>query len=716
MAEYGKPNDRLKEITDRLEQGIQDLFNSKRYAAYLKTMSKFYSYSFNNTLLIALQRPDATLVAGYNAWQNNFKRHVKRGERGIKILAPCPVKRQVEMEKIDPVTRQAVKGPDGKPVTEKMEITTPAFKVVTVFDVSQTDGAPLPALGVDELTGDVAQYPDFFEALKRVSPMPIGFEKITGSAKGYCNYEERRIAIQEGMSEVQNVKTAIHEITHARLHDIHREKEKDIPVELRKDRNTREVEAESVAYTVCQHYGIDTSDYSFAYIAGWSSGRETREMKASLELIRSTAAGLITDIDDNFRELVQARAQTQEKMLATGDTFTIYQLKDGPETRDLRFEPLERLQAAGLAFDPANYREVYSAPLAGTDTLESIYQRFNLNLPEDFNGHSLSVSDVVVLCRAGEDTAHYVDSFGFSQVPGFLSPPPLPPELDPSLQPVVTVLWSEHERFQEGEKMPLYQADPLFRELDERQRREREQPGYQGLWYCKTKFQIEYMQRGEIGIYEGRQDLGDGDGGLIDHIRAHADHYRHDRQWQAYLASKDSEKLAATNATYEAVLTDFVPYLRLHCNLSQMEQASKEALRTLRQAADPAPYDLRRIAFHEAAQAYVSDCRHALNTATGTYQLPKAPRLENFSPSFQPPGNYLATAEKTVEQNYNMLDGRINNTPPLDSIEARMKRGEAVSLSEIAAAKKPSITEQLKPPPPTERKPRPEKIAEPERG
>ena len=309
MAEYGKSNDRLKEITDRLEQGIQDLFNSERYAAYLKTMSKFYNYSFNNTLLIALQRPNATLVAGYNTWQDNFKRNVRRGERGIKILAPCPIKRQVEMEKIDPVTQRPAIGPDGKPGTETMEVTIPAFKVATVFDVSQTEGEPLPALGIDELTGSVEQYPDFFEALKRGSPLPIDFEKIASGAKGYCNFAEQHIAIQEGMGEVQTVKTAIHEITHARLHDIHREKEKDIPPEQRKDRNTREVEAESVAYAVCQHYGIETSDYSFGYIAGWSNGRETKELKASLELIRSTAAGLITDIDDNFRELVQTRAQ-----------------------------------------------------------------------------------------------------------------------------------------------------------------------------------------------------------------------------------------------------------------------------------------------------------------------------------------------------------------------------------------------------------------------
>jgi hypothetical protein len=284
----------------------------------------------------------------------------------------------------------------------------------------------MPVLGIDELTGSVEQFTDFFEALKRISPLSISFEKITNGSKGYCNYDEHRIAIQEGMSEVQTVKTAIHEITHARLHDFHREKEKDIPTEQRKDRNTREVEAESVAYTVCQHYGIDTSEYSFGYIAGWSGGRETKELKASLELIRSTAAGMIEDIDGSFRELVQTRTleatSLNNHMENYRYTFAIYQLKSGIEMRSYHFEPLERLQAAGLEVDQANYRKIYTAPLAATDTLEDIYRLFNVNPPSDYTGHSLSVSDIVVLHRQGKDTAYYVDSFGFSQVSQFLTP------------------------------------------------------------------------------------------------------------------------------------------------------------------------------------------------------------------------------------------------------------------------------------------------------
>ena len=273
--------DRLKEITDRLEQGIKELFESERYKEYLRVMSKFYNYSFNNTMLIAMQKPDASLVAGFTAWKNNFQRNVIKGEKGIRILAPAPFKVKREMEKLDPQTQQPIIGKDGKPVTEEQEVTIPAFKVVSVFDVSQTEGKELPNIGVDELTGDVEQYKDFFAALERTSPVPIGFEKIESGAHGYYHLEEKRIAIDEGMSELQTLKTAIHEVSHAKLHDIDLNTPKD-EQQVRPDRRTREVEAESVAYTVCQHYGLDTSDYSFGYVAGWSSGKELTELKGSL--------------------------------------------------------------------------------------------------------------------------------------------------------------------------------------------------------------------------------------------------------------------------------------------------------------------------------------------------------------------------------------------------------------------------------------------------
>ena len=547
-----KPAEKLKEITDRLEQGIAELFDSERYREYLKVMSKFHNYSFNNTLLIAMQKPDASLVAGFSAWKNNFGRNVMKGQKGIKIIAPSPFKIRQEVEKIDPHTQKPIIGKDGKPVTEEKEIKIPAYKVVSVFDVSQTEGKELPDIAVDELTGDVDRYKDFFAALEKTSPVPIAFENIEGGSHGYYHLEDKRIAINEGMSELQTLKTTIHEIAHAKLHDIDLNAPKD-EQQPRVDRRTREVEAESVAYTVCQHYGLDTSDYSFGYVAGWSSGRELSELKSSLETIRSAAAEIINSIDENLVELQKAqdkeqtagqeqptreekaappeqpqpeapakadtagkekpeaaapgKSGAQEKadaapkeaftpetiyrvrrnpygdsrensyllqayvtqengrakmgdVLYTGtpekcrelmgqlksgeltegdikqlyakaqetaktaepdkDTFSIYQIKGGDETRDLRFEPYDRLQAAGNVVDRANYELVYSAPLAPGTSLEDIYTRFNIDHPKDFKGHSLSVSDVVVLHQDGQDAAHYVDSFGYKEVPEFL--------------------------------------------------------------------------------------------------------------------------------------------------------------------------------------------------------------------------------------------------------------------------------------------------------
>ena len=546
-----KPAEKLKEITDRLEQGIAELFDSERYKEYLKVMSKFHNYSFRNTVLIAMQKPDASLVAGFSAWKNNFERNVMKGQKGIKIIAPSPYKIKQEMQKIDPHTQKPIIGKDGKPVTEEKEVTIPAYKVVSVFDVSQTEGKELPDIAVDELTGDVDRYKDFFAALEKTSPVPIAIENIEGGSHGYYHLEDKRIAINEGMSELQTLKTAIHEIAHAKLHDIDLNAPKD--EQPRVDRRTREVEAESVAYTVCQHYGLDTSDYSFGYVAGWSSGRELSELKSSLETIRSAAAEIINSIDENLAELQKAqdkeqtagqeqptreekaapkeqpqpeapakadtagkekpeaaapgKSGAQEKagaapkeaftpetiykmrrnpygdspenshllqayvtqengrakmgdVLYTGtpekcrelmgqlksggltegdvkqlyakaqetaqtagqdkDTFSIYQIKGGDETRDFRFEPYDRLQAAGNVVDRANYELVYSAPLAPETSLEDIYTRFNIDHPKDFKGHSLSVSDVVVLHQDGQDAAHFVDSVGFREVPEFL--------------------------------------------------------------------------------------------------------------------------------------------------------------------------------------------------------------------------------------------------------------------------------------------------------
>ena len=316
--------EKLKEVTDRLEQGITELFESERYTDYLRVMSKFPQYSLRNTVLIAMQAPDASHIMGFEAWKDPaIGRHVKANEKGIRIIAPIKVKKQVE--KIDPDTKQPVLDKNGKPVTEETEIVIPKFKVVCVYDVAQTEGKELPTLA-DELTGDVEQYKDFFAALEKTSPFPIAFEALGDGIKGRCNYEEQRIAINEGMSELQNIKTAIHEIAHATLHDT------GIDDPERLDRRTREVQAESVAYTVCQHYGLDTSDYSFGYVAGWSSGRELAELKGSLETIHNAAAKLIETIDGHFAEIQKEQEHTAEQETPVFDKLPPQQKQELSDT------------------------------------------------------------------------------------------------------------------------------------------------------------------------------------------------------------------------------------------------------------------------------------------------------------------------------------------------------------------------------------------------
>lgn len=325
---YMSEKQKVKEITDKLEAGLKELFESEKYKSYLSTMSKFHNYSFNNTLLIAMQKPEATLVAGYQAWQKNFERHVNKGEKAIRILAPAPYKIKEERDKLDPVTGEMMFDENGMPQKEETEVTIPAFRAVSVFDVSQTDGKPIPELEVNELLSTVEGYEDFVQALMNISPVPIAFEDIPGDSKGYFSTAEKRIAVQENMSESQTLKTMVHEVAHSMLHDKEVNQSMDIPV---KDRNTKEVEAESVAFTVCQHFGIDTSDYSFGYIAGWSSGRNMKELKSSLDTIRKTASELITGIEGTMQELQLNREMEQEHgkesiLLVHNEDFSEYNL------------------------------------------------------------------------------------------------------------------------------------------------------------------------------------------------------------------------------------------------------------------------------------------------------------------------------------------------------------------------------------------------------
>ena len=548
----------MKEITERLEQGVKDIFTSEMYTTYLRTMAKFHNYSFNNTLLIAMQRPDATLVAGFNAWKNKFNRYVKKGEKGIQIIAPAPIKEVEEREKIDKDTGLAVLNENGEPEMERVEYVVPRFRVTTVFDVSQTDGEPIPSLEVNELTASVKDYALLTAAIEQVSPVPMRFDEIEGDAKGYYNDADKEICIQVGMGESQTIKTMIHEVAHAMLHNSDLMKQRG----EEKDRLTKETEAESIAFTVCSALGIDTSDYSFPYVASWASGKEMKELKDSMDTIRLTAADFLekleaavaersaermtamqyaeklianeeqekTIYDDEQRNLIvnfafklDDRAATEELVnglavaLAEDDKeevnrlmydaqekienlpdrmiglsemhdygyrkddmlplmkeaalewhragekiyplfsdgtagefaskeqiaqhdgifgirtdvwqsvllqgsekqFGIYQITERDPEHDYRFMGLDYVEKKGMTVARADYDLIYAAPLTDKDTLDGIFERFNIQRPADFTGHSLSVSDVVVINDGESVKAYYVDSIGFAKLPDF---------------------------------------------------------------------------------------------------------------------------------------------------------------------------------------------------------------------------------------------------------------------------------------------------------
>ena len=781
--------ERMKEITDRLETGIQELFESERYKAYLTTISKFHSYSFNNTLLIAMQ--GGQLVAGYNKWRDDFHRNVKKGEKAIKILAPAPFKAKKEVQKLDAQGRP-VMGKDGKPVTEVQEIQVPAFKIVSVFDVSQTEGEPLPSIGVEELTGSVERYGEFFKALEQTSPVPIGFEDIPSGSHGYYHLTEKRIAIQEGMSELQTLKTAIHEIAHSKLHAIDPEAPA-IEQADRPDSRTREVQAESVAYAVCQHYGLDTSDYSFGYVAGWSSGKDLKELKASLETIRATAHELITTIDGHLAQLQKERQAQQEQpqaapleqaaeqpdpdsvfsklppeqqqemtasvkamlqtlidadLKSTGEVsqgtkeaaqaqgFTIagdgtLEQAKAPQEAAYRLESGEYLyiQTSETGYDYTLYGPDYKEldggqldnpdlslaeagkeilaiherpagtiePLTGDgldDFLEATEQANAIPQPQAWNGidgllngkpfmpeaspadraaalielaeknaprlgseerqlivayaEAVGDNDKVIglinrLCEQGYELQKgQMDSFVKSEIESEIAVANAKRQIaqNPAAEPVVTILWSESPHLKDGQQMPLHEAEAVFKELDSARRHEREQPGYTGHWYDKTKFRIDFTMQGQPDSYEGRQDFGDGDGSLIQHIRGYHEYYAQDESWKNHVLHHEGpEAWEADKAQRDMLLHEFVPYMELHCNLATMEQ---EARRPLRSGETLTP---EQTAYFNAVLDYVKECRPLLNQ--GQYHLPEPPQLADFDQSLQ---DYKKQIEAELEQ------------------------------------------------------------------
>ena len=685
--------DRMKEITDRLETGIQELFESERYIAYLTSMAKFHSYSFNNTLLIAMQ--GGQLVAGYNKWRDDFHRNVKRGEKGIKILAPAPYKVKKEMPKLDE-QGQPVMDKDGKPLTEVQETQVPAFKIVSVFDVSQTEGEPLPSIGVDELAGNVEQYEDFFKALEQTSPVPMAFEDIPGGSHGYYHLTEKRIAIQENMSELQTLKTAIHEIAHAKLHAI----DPDAPVTKQADRpdsRTREVQAESVAYAVCQHYELDTSDYSFGYVAGWSSGKDLKELRASLETIRATAHELITTIDGHLAELQQQR-QAQQAVEQIVEQAAEQPAPDSvfsklpPEQQQEMPDSVKAMLQTLIDADVKSTGEVTQGTLDAIQTQgfvlsgDGTLQRAEAQPePQPWNGidgllnnkpimpeatpteranalidwaerngqrmgneerrliveyaEAVGNTDKVIelinrLCEHGYEMQHgHVDELVKSRIDREIAEAKAAqqPTLDPTAEPVVTILFTESPDLEMGQQMPLHEADALFARLDAEHRG--------GGYYDKTDFRIDFTFQGEPHSYSGRQDFGDRDGSLIEHIREYQTFYLNDEKWKDHLTRQGGpEAWAEDHASREAFLTEIIPYMELHCNLSRLEQEAQTRL------ASSDTLTPEETAYYGALVDYAMECRPLLNHGE---PLPEMPKLTDFDQSLQ---DYKAQVEAEIAQ------------------------------------------------------------------
>ena len=699
----GKTKDEyMKEITDKLEAGVRGVLDSENYKSYLTSMSKFHTYSFRNTMLIFLQKPDASLVAGAGKWQSEFERTRKQGERGLKILAPNFYKVKKRVPKKDPDTGEPIKDKDGKTVMDEQEITVPDYRVVSVYDVSQTEGKELPEAHVDMLSGDVEQFQDLQAALERSSPYAISIEPILDGAKGRCFYLEQRIAVNEGMSELQTLKTAIHEVAHARLY----EKNSHLAEDKQPDKATREVQAESVAYAVCQYWGLDTSDYSFGYIANWSSGRDLKELQASLETIRAAANDLINEMEIHLLELQQERQAQQEhtspeqaaEQPAPDSVFSTLPPEQQQEmtdsvkamlqtlidadvksTGEVTQGTLDAIQTQGFVLsddgtlqraeaqqeEPQVWNGIdgllnekpmmpEASPVERAAALMALAEKDGPRLGDgerrlimeyaEAVGDNDKVMELINrLCEQGYEMQHgYMDDFMKSQMESEIAVARAEQTIahDPAAEPIVTIIWSESPHLKDGQQMPLHEADAVFGALDSSKRFEREQPDHAGSWYDKTKFRIDFSFQGQPDNYEGRQDFGDGDGSLIEHIRGYHEYYAQDESWKNHVLHHDGpEAWEADKAQREMLLTEFVPYMQQHCNLSRLEQEAQTRL------ASGDTLTPEETAYYGALVDYAKECRPLLNQ--GQYQLPEPPKLSDFDQSLQ---DYKAQVQAEIEQ------------------------------------------------------------------
>ena len=656
---YDSKDKALDEITARLEEGIKEIFSSGKYADYLKVMSRFHRYSLNNTLLIAMQNPEASLVAGYHAWQKKFERHVCKGEQAIRIIAPAPERRLVQKEKLDPVSQQPILDKDGQPIMEETEINVPRFKVVPVFDVSQTEGKELPSLS-KALDKPVQAYELLFNALKNASPVPIAFENMKATKDGYYHLKDKRIALRKGMSESQTLASAVHEIAHAKLHDRDPQARGAQAGEKGKDPRTQEVEAESIAYAVCQYYGIETGENSFGYVAGWSGDKELSELKASLKTIRDTASDLIDSIDAKMlelkNELDKEPAQTKEtarktvkgKAVALAEELQAYGFETAPITQTgIEGQGLRPWLRALVQEDASPYTSFASVLLKDLNEIDQNRATYLLE-----NGERLS------LLREGEGIQYQLqDPAQNLLAEGLLAEPELlldaakdqvlsqsgrseiqterisERELEAlsilgASEPQVTFTRSELDDIPSGMSLPLSQANRLMERLDQRQAIDRQRSDYAGPLTYSTDFRIEYIKEGIPAAYTGKQEIGAGEGSLSHHMQLTVQEALSDRIWRNYLNEMGETQLQADPNALEDVRNGLLPYFNQHQALTFLKERTEGY-----QAGLPTVAEEKRdalTAYYADVVAYVQDSRFQMNLSSNP-QVPEFPQLSNYS-------------------------------------------------------------------------------------
>ena len=726
MAEKQTNKDRMREIVDSIENGIKELFESDKYRQYLSTMSRFHRYSVNNTMLIYMQRPDATHVAGFNKWRDQFGRNVLKGEKGIRIIAPTPYKKKVEEIKTDPETNAPVLDADGKAIIEEKEIRIPMFKVVSVFDVSQTSGKPLPQLAAD-LSGNVQQYEVFMEALRRASPVPMEIKPVARDTDGFFSIKAQSITIRAGMSEVQTVCAAVHEIAHAKLHDYEHMTEladdgETILVPGEKSRNTEEVEAESISYAVCQYYGIETGENSFGYIATWSKGKELKELRASLETINKTASELITDIDRHFAEICKERGIDREDLAAAEQPSV-----EAQEVEKLYMVDNDKyihVQRSDTGIDYTIY-DAGSAKVLDGGVLDGTEQQLSTAALEVCKLHNIGEAAPIRLAPLEllKDLreANELPLDAAEQITGAVAVPTdaadtMLPELEqavPMPDPTLTVDDMRSYGYLDSDMLPLSKDRAV--EL---------------LEHDITVYML-YPDNAEEMVFEAEDIIKhDGMFGVTrpdwDAVKGHIP----PRDVEQRFLNSPTDSMAIYQLRRDApVELRFASLGRL---AASPDPANYEAIYTREVYPDD---DTGRILenfyyiFNDERPGdfvghslSVSDIVALKQDGKVSYHYCDSMGFQEL-PAFQKPENYLKAAEMSMEDDYGMIDGIINNgpkQPTIADLEAQVKAGMSISLMDLAEAahreKKKSVLEQLKSQPAQERphKTAPKKSAEKE--